>query len=81
MLTTWGVVLLTAGAYKIGQWVAESKLEVQRREIERGLEVIELGLWRTRNATALVDSVMATLPQYTKHSTVQSTISSTRNLP
>ena len=81
MLTTWGVVLLTAGAYKLGQRVAEARLEGQRREIERGLEVMELGLWRTRNATALVDSVMATLPQIIKHSIPQSTIPSTRNLP
>jgi len=78
MLSVWGVVFLTAGAYKLGQRVAEARLESQRREIEQGLEVMELGLWRTRNATALVDSVMANLPHYVKHSTAQSTTSSER---
>jgi hypothetical protein len=71
LLTCWGVVLLTAAAYQVGVWVAEARMESQRRELERGLEVMELGLWRTRNATALVDSVMATLPRYAKTSTAQ----------
>jgi len=78
MLSVWGVVFLTAGAYKLGQRVAEARLESQRREIEQGIAVMELGLWRTRTATALVDSVMATLPLYIKHSTPQSRITSGR---
>lgn len=79
MLTCWGVIILTAAAYQVGQRVAEARMESQRRELERGLEVLELGLWRTRNATALVDSVLASLP--VKHSIPQSRIIPTMRLP